>query len=366
MHRALGCWVLMVLLTASGVSASTDKASWITQSSNTLLTQMPRVDAFMWFNNYKPGASEPDWRVVPDAPNLPDMNVVTAYNNAWHDVNRSLSRGVFIDGAPPNTANLDHFELYLGHHDRVGVFESFASAFPLSKVQTIQSRNSRPYIVWQPYDDSIGYWARGNLSLLPLINSGQYDGTIVQWATAAKNNGGAMDIVFGHEMNGNWFNWGYLPDDYYQNGAPKLTDPNLIGHNGNRPIDFINAFQRIANIFNQAGATNVNFVWDVNADFSDNFTVSYPGLAYVDRMGMNGFNWGRRARDLNNAQWDDWRELEQIFGPWWPGSASTYSVLAGLNDLPIIIGEFGTEVPEPATVGLLAVGSLLLVRRRRR
>ena len=285
---------------------------------------------------------------------------------------RTATNTVFIDGNPdPSTipvgmGKVNYFESYVGHHDRVGWFESFASPFPLASVQAVAARGSRPYIVWQPYDDSAGYWARGNQSLLPLINSGQYDSVIAGWATAAAANGSPMDISFGHEMNGNWFNWGYLPDNYYSSGAPALGpgDVNTAGHNGNSPQDYINAFRRVATIFQNVGATNVDFVWNVNADFVDDYTVAYPGDAFVDRMGMNGFNWGRQVRDPNNTQYDDWRDLEEVFGPWWLGGSSTYATLAGLSDKPIIIGEFGSA-PEPVTLAFLALGSLVLVRRRR-
>ena len=82
-------------------------------------------------------------------------------------------------------------------------------------------------------------------------------------------------------------------------------------------------------------------------------------------MGMNGFNWGyQKPADPNNPNWDDWREFSQIFNDW--GGFSTYQELAGLSERPIIIGEFGTNVPEPTTLALLALGCLAVMRRRRR
>src|SRR3990170_8878403 len=110
--------VASILVCTAGAFGSFNKATWITQASNTLRTQMPRVDSFMWFNNYKPGMSEPDWRIVPDAPEVPDPAVITAYNNAWHTAPGvtpvwSLNRGVFIDGDPPGTSKLNNFESYV-------------------------------------------------------------------------------------------------------------------------------------------------------------------------------------------------------------------------------------------------------------
>lgn len=102
-----------VLVIGASASASTDKATWITEASDYVLNYMPQVEALMWFNNYKPGVNEPDWRIVPEAPTLPDMNVVNAYNNAWHGmVNgsyRVIETGVFIDGAPADMSKIDRF-----------------------------------------------------------------------------------------------------------------------------------------------------------------------------------------------------------------------------------------------------------------
>ena len=348
---------------ASAAYGSTDKASWITEASNTLLTSMPRVDAFMWFNNYKPGMSEPDWRVVPTNPAGPvNPAVITAFNNAWHNSSTTLNRGVFIDGTPPDLTQLNYYESYLGHQDRVGYFTSFASDLPKASVQAVTSRGSRAYVVWQPYDDSVGITARGTTSLLPFINSGQYDNQILEWAVTAKENNLAMDITFGHEMNGDWFNWGF-------DG----------GHNGNTAATYEAAFKHVVDIFRKvekdssvSGTMDVDFVWTVNANWQDNFSACFPdGIdpymnePYVDRMGMNGFNWGLyKPVDPNNPNWDDWREFSNIFNNW--GGFSTYATLAAMNNLPIIIGEFGTNTPEPATLGLLLLGGLGFIRSRRR
>jgi len=375
--------VLAVTLGRPSAFGSTDKATWITEASNYVLNNMSQVDSFMWFNNAKSG--EPDWRIVPMPPPSPapdpDTKVINAYNAAWHDTSRSLSRGVFIDGVPLDQSNrtalIDRFDGYVNPHDRIGWFESFdptTKADLLERLNWVDARGSRPYIVWQPYDDSAGYYARGTQSLLPSIipvpgYDGDYDDTIRTWAQAAKDFDEEFDIVLGHEMNGNWFSWGYVPDDYYDpilNPNPQpITDPNAVGHNNNTPQMFMDFFQHVVDIFDQEGADKVSFVWDVNADWIDTFKVAFPGDAYADRMGMNGFNWGyQKPVDPNNPNWDDWREFSQIFADW--GGFSTYQELTTLSTHPIIIGEFGTNVPEPATLVLLAAGGLVVLRRRRR
>lgn len=367
---------LLVGLTAQA-QASNNKATWITQTGNYTLTKMDQVDSFMWFNNYKPETGEPDWRVVSTPPPpATDAAVVNAYNNAWSNGTRSLQRGVFIEGVPASASNLDTFEYYVGHHDRVGWYESFASDFPLASIQRTVGHGSRPYIVWEPYDVNVGVTALGNQSLLPKILSNDplvnYDARIRSWAQAAKDFNDDIDIVFGHEMNGFFRSWGYLSESYYSsNGGNPLAltsaDMNTPGHNGNTPQMFVDAFKHVVDIFNEVGADKVNFVWDVNADWVDTFSLAFPGTAYVDRMGMNGFNWGLSAQtDPYWLGWDNWREGEHIFDDW--NGFSTYDALVALpGDLPIIIGETGTNnTPEPATLAIMAAGSLLLFRKRRR
>jgi len=335
---------VVAVATAVPAAGSTDRAEWIINASEQILADFPRVDGFMWFNNYKPQVGEPDWRIVPEYPESPEPAVVDAYNAAWHN-GRFLQRGVFIDGAPADMSRIDYFESYVGHHDRIGWYESLSAPFPAAAVQAVLDRGSVPLIMWQLFDASVpGESSSIGPSRLGDIIAGRYDPAIQQWAAAAGQIPGPVEIVVGNEMNGNWFTWGYLPDDFYNAPAP-ITDQDLIGHNGNTPRMFKDAFRRMVSIFRQAGAANVQFVWVVNADFVDDYTIAYPGDDYVDRLGMVGYNAGRRIRDPGNPQWDDWREFEEIFGAWWPGATSTYSALAGLSDRPIIVAEFATARP---------------------
>jgi len=341
-----GMTILVVALPAIG---STNKAEWITEASDYILNYMPQVEGFMWFNNYKPNENEPDWRIVPDSPNLPDQAVIDAYNAAWHN-GRTLQRGVFIDGAPPDMTKIDYFESYVGAHDRIGWYQSLGEDFPTASVNAVLNRGATPYIVWQPYDSSFPHEdATSGTSRLQNILDGDYDYRIQQWAQEVKTVNGQVEISFGHEMNGDWFSWGYLNS-----------------HNGNTPELYAEAFRYVVDMFNQWGATNVDWVWCVNASWQDDFSAAFPGIDYVDILGMDGFNWNMDVDLQNDWDYEHWREFSEIFDAW--GGYSTYQRLVELGldaDLPIIIGEFGTNTPEPATLAFLAVGALALVRRRR-
>jgi beta-mannanase len=79
-------------------------------------------------------------------------------------------------------------------------------------------------------------------------------------------------------------------------------------------------------VFDAAGATNVTWVWCVNADPDHIYTPYselYPGNSYVDWTGINGYNWGGSG----------WRSFAKVFG-------SSYNSMLGLAPTkPIMIGE---------------------------
>ncbi len=109
------------------------------------------------------------------------------------------------------------------------------------------------------------------------IISGQYDAYITQWAQSAAAWGKPFYLRLFHEMNGNWYNWG-------------------IRVNGNSPALAIQAWQHVHNIFQSVGATNAKFLWcvtDHSATYlPDPLATFYPGDAYVDWLGADGYNWG--------------------------------------------------------------------------
>jgi len=345
-----GLLVLLVgsLCSVASASAYRDKAAWITNASWQIQNNFPRVDAMMWFDVNK----ERDWRVNTDPAAL------TAYQNSW----AGIEQGAFLENfpypPPPDTGLISDFEVLVGvHQTRIGWYESLDKPYPAASIAAVQARGSIPYIVLEPFDAYLGDTASMGPSRLDGIISGQYDDVLNSWAQSAAANGLPMEITFGHEMNGDWFTWGYLN-----------------GNNGNTPEKFIQAFQYVVDLFRAAGADNVSWVWTINASWTDDFSVAFPGDEYVDRMGMNGFNWGDFPKGTHATSdpdfYRDWRDFEDIFGQWDPNNPNgvdNYNALCALDPTaPIIIGEF-SSTPEPATIALLMLGSTgMLLRRRRR
>jgi beta-mannanase len=74
-------------------------------------------------------------------------------------------------------------------------------------------------------------------------------------------------------MNGNWYPW-------------------AASVNGNTPASLIAAWRHVHDLFSAAGARNVEWVWCPNAGGPTPIADVYPGDAYVDIVGMDGYNWG--------------------------------------------------------------------------
>jgi len=113
------------------------------------------------------------------------------------------------------------------------------------------------------------------------ITGGGSDRTIAAMATRLAGMKRPILLRWGWEMNGNWFAW---------DGT----------HNGRKPAGYIKAWQRMHRIFHQHGATNVAWVWGPNWNSGPNvswnkFQHYYPGDAYVDWVGVSGYNFARES-----------------------------------------------------------------------
>jgi mannan endo-1,4-beta-mannosidase len=148
------------------------------------------------------------------------------------------------------------------------------------------------------------------------VIAGTYDSYIREFAEAARDWGHPFFLRFNWEMNGGWFSWSE-------------------GANGNQPGEFVAAWRHVHDIFSSAGATNVSWVWCPNVDFQNDLqdlSTLYPGDAYVDWTGLDGYNWG-----TNPAKPDRWRSFDELY-------SSTYQRIAGTiaPSKPLLIGEIGS------------------------
>ena len=152
------------------------------------------------------------------------------------------------------------------------------------------------------------------------IASGKHDAYITQVAKAAAAYHYPFVLRTLHEMDGNWYPWGYRA-------------------NGNEnPADYAIAWRHIVSIFRREGATNVQFAWVIAAGvlndnllnkYGDILKQMYPGDEYVDWVGLDGYS------DLGSNP----RSLQDVFQP-------SYQFLTNLTKRPIMFFEVGcTENP---------------------
>jgi hypothetical protein len=168
--------------------------------------------------------------------------------------------GVEAQGAPSMTP-VTSFASSVGKKpDLIGQYVSWGSSFDAQSVSAAWSYGAMYYLAWEPFDTT-----------LQAIASGQSDGYITRFATAVRALNLPIAISFGHEMNGNWYPW----------GTSQAT-----------AAQFVAAWRHIHNLFIQAGASNVIWVWNPNVIgpvASIQLEPFWPGAAYVDWVGITGY-----------------------------------------------------------------------------
>jgi beta-mannanase len=175
--------------------------------------------------------------------------------------------------------------------------------FNFDQMDLAASRNAIPMVSWMPSGDD---WSRYTLAR---INAGEHDAYVRQWARDAAAWGQPFFLRFAHEMNGTWYPW-----------SP--------GVNGNTAAEFVAAWRRVHGLFAQEGAANAVWVWSPNVEAGPAHTPTplaavYPGDAYVDWVGLDGYNWGDQP---------GWRSFADVFGP-------SYEMLIRLTQKPLLIAE---------------------------
>lgn len=161
----------------------------------------------------------------------------------------------------PALAPVNAFATSVGKKpDIIGQYVAWDTSFDSQAVTTAWSYGALYYIAWEPYDTTVA-----------AIANGQSDGYITKFADAVRALNLPVAISFGHEMNGNWYPWG----------------------TGQTPASaFVAAWRHIHNLFVQAGASNVIWVWNpniINPVPQVQLQPYWPGDAYVDWVGITGY-----------------------------------------------------------------------------
>jgi hypothetical protein len=187
--------------------------------------------------------------------------------------------------------------------------------FPTAPMDGIRSHGSIPVLSWS--SQSIPWsLSEPDFQLSDLIE-GRYDTFIREFAEEARGWGHPFFLRFDWEMNGGWFPWSE-------------------GVNGNQSGEFVVAWRHVHDIFTAVGATNATWVWCPFVEGGEpagRLSSMYPGDAYVDWTGLDGYNWG-----TNPAAPRGWRSFDQLF-------AGSYEAIAAnvAPSKPMMIAEVGSS-----------------------
>jgi hypothetical protein len=212
-----------------------------------------------------PGSSQPTARPAPAVRN-------------WHLPNPQyrmlLGAYTSLPGQPQTEAAVEQRERAMGRrYDLELTYYNWHDLFPMFGEDSMASYGRTPVMAWSgPGQNPV------NFQTLAEVNNGRDDAWILRQAEAIKKFGEPIYLRLMPEMNGDWYK----------------------GFAGG-PAGFIFAWRHIYRLFVQAGVHNVIWAWCPNVS-PGNWASFYPGNAYVNVIGVDGFSWRTRRRGPSSFQ----------------------------------------------------------------
>jgi mannan endo-1,4-beta-mannosidase len=205
--------------------------------------------------------------------------------------------GIYADGTPASYGGVTAFTNATGSRPDVlmyysGWFERFQTDFAVKAAD----EGAVPLVQMDPTGVSIA-----------AIAAGRYDGYLSSYAEAVRAYRHPVILSFGHEMNGDWYSWGYRKTS---------------------PATFVAAWRHIVSVFHALGADNVTWLWTVNIiNNTRDGTIPppgpwWPGNSYVTWVGIDGY--------YLDSSW----QFDPLFGP-------TIARVHALTNDPILLAETG-------------------------
>jgi mannan endo-1,4-beta-mannosidase len=220
--------------------------------------------------------------------------------------------GVYEPGAPGSWSQIAEFADATGVKPGIVVYYSaWKEPFSTSFAQTAWDHDAYVLVQLEPKGVT-----------LASIAAGGSDGYLRSYADAVLAFGHPVILSFGHEMNGNWYPWGY-------------------GHAS--PAMFVAAWRHVVRVFRAAGAANVTWLWTVNSVEGEGAASSlsqwWPGAAWVTWTGIDGYYY--QATDTFGS----------VFG-------STIADIRTFSRAPLLIAEtaVGTTTARESQIDALFAG----------
>ena len=176
-------------------------------------------------------------------------------------VGQGVPVGIYETAFPAKTAAASTFAAATGVKPRMlAYYSGWGQAFSGTFAKAARASGAVPLVQLEPL----------NTSLTDII-AGTYDWYLVQYAVAVRAYRYPVILGFGHEMNGNWYSWGYTHST---------------------PANYIAAWRHVVAVFRSVGANNAKWLWAVNR-LSGPTTSSvkqwWPGQQWVDLVGIDGY-----------------------------------------------------------------------------
>ena len=206
--------------------------------------------------------------------------------------------GVYQPNSPGSYGDISTFASQAGFSPRItSYYSTFEMPFASPFAQQAAAKGTKVLVQWQP---------RGTTNAA--VAAGKNDAYIEQFAKAVAAVNQQVIISYGQEMNGNWYNWG------------------TAGSGNSDPADYIAAYRRVWDVFQQQGVRNVTWLWDPNISYTGSTPLKsvYPGDAYVDWVGLDGY-FGEPTDTFSS-----------LFGP-------SIAELRAFTSKPLLIAETGVS-----------------------
>jgi beta-mannanase len=311
------------------------KAAWFDKGARDLTTEMPNVQALVYFDakktcDYRVGSSsrsmegfkrlalDPHFQTTP----LPGPSSTTTTTRSTPTTTRPTPTTT----APPTTApdpgptpgpagfnsimapdsgalwgtsKFDrNWEAQLGRKlDIAHFYHQWTHDFPTSDERALATEGRLLLINWK----SPGSWTA--------VADGSQDAQITATATRLKTFGRKMFLTFHHEP---------------ENDIPATG----------QPADYARAFRRVVDGFNRVGADNVIFVWNMMGyvgGYANIYPTLYPGDQYVDWIAYDPYNWyGCRSGSKPRS----FAEMTKPFYDW---------TAANAPGKPLMLAEYGLQ-----------------------
>ena len=187
---------------------------------------------------------------------------------------RVVSLGLMPDSANVATTTAS-FIAATGENPSIVVAQrcSYAINVNTATITSLHNSGVLPHLIWNPESGS-GATVQPTYALANII-AGNFDTYMTTQFNAIKALGFPVAVRWASEMNGSWECWSE-------------------GVNGNTTGQYVTAWQHVHALAVSLGVTNILWVWAPTTDYTTSLPLAglYPGDAYVDIVGIDGYNWG--------------------------------------------------------------------------